>query len=106
MRSLLLFAFVAMVLAGCASDFNVKPKAGYVPDRKTAEQIAEAAWKPVYGAEEIDGQKPFETELRGRKWFVFGTLTPSTPGAIVVGGTAEIEIDKYTGKILRMSHGE
>src|SRR5262252_8208475 len=38
----------------------VLPKSGVVPDAATTIQIAEAVWKPMYGAETIASQTPFE----------------------------------------------
>ena len=103
----LLIATVVVGLAGCASQHNYRPPEGYVPDAKTAERIAEAIWIPVYGDKVITEQKPFETRLEGRIWHVAGSLQPPPgKGWMVVGGTAEAEIDRFTGKILRMSHSK
>ena len=103
----LLIAAVFLGLAGCASEHNYRPPEGYVPDAKTAEKIAEAIWKPVYGSKVINEQKPFETRLDGRVWYVSGSLPPPPEkGLVTVGGTAEAEIDRFTGKILRMTHSK
>ena len=103
----LLITTLVVVLVGCASEHNYRPPEGYVPDAKTAERIAEAIWRPVYGAKVINEQKPFETRLKGRVWYVSGSL-PASPekGMAMVGGAAEAQIDRFTGKILRMSHSK
>lgn len=99
---------LALGLAGgCAATGNYKPPQGAVPDEATAKLIAEAVWKPVYGAKCIDGQKPFHAQLDGRVWHVWGTLPqPQEEGAVMVGGTAELEIDRFSGKILKLCRGE
>jgi Clp amino terminal domain, pathogenicity island component/NTF2 fold immunity protein len=52
------------------------PKAGVVPDAATARQIAEAVWKPMYGAETIAVQTPFQAELNHNVWIVTGSGDP------------------------------
>jgi hypothetical protein len=56
----------------------VLPKSGVVPDAATAIQIAEAVWKPMYGAEAIAGQTPFEAKLNHNVWIVIGSGAPET----------------------------
>jgi len=56
----------------------VLPKAGVVPDAATAIQIAEAVWKPMYGAETIASQTPFEAKLNHNVWIVIGSGGPET----------------------------
>jgi hypothetical protein len=102
----LLMLALLMGLSGCASERSYRPMEGFVPDAQTAERIAEAIWKPVYGAKVINEQRPFETRLEGRVWYVSGSLPPPGKGWVMVGGTAEAEIDRFTGKILRMSHSK
>lgn len=88
-------------------DESCRPPQGVVPDEATAKLIAEAVWKPVYGADQIDRQKPFHAELRGRVWHVCGSLpTPGEEGAVVIGGTAELEVDRFSGRIIRLIHSE
>src|SRR5262245_47777733 len=47
--------------------------ADLVPDASTAQRIAEAVWIPVFGLEAVEGQKPFQTELKRNIWVVTGT---------------------------------
>src|SRR5262245_18670468 len=56
----------------------VLPKSGVVPDAATARQIAEAVWKPMYSAETIASQAPFEAELNDNVWIVTGSGAPET----------------------------
>jgi hypothetical protein len=99
---------VAIAIAGCAqSEHNYRPPAGYVPDARTAIKIAEAVWTPIYGERQLRSERPFRAQLQGNTWRVEGTLPqPKEPGWVAVGGTAEASIDRRTGKILRVSHGE
>ena len=76
------------------------PPAGFVPDSLTAVRIAEAVWTPIYGAAQIQGQRPFRASLQGDVWTVEGSLAPGW-----VGGVALAEISKRDGRILRVSHG-
>ena len=56
----------------------VLPKSGVVPDAATAIQIAQAVWKPMYGAETIASQTPFEAKLNHNVWIVSGLGAPET----------------------------
>jgi hypothetical protein len=76
------------------------PPDGFVPNQETAIKIAEAIWLPIYGREVLQ-QKPYYAKLIDNKiWIVEGTLKRR------VGGTAYIEIDKYTGTILKVTHSK
>jgi len=80
---------------------NYKPAAGYVPDEKTAINIAIAVWEPIYGVEKIAKEKPFRAALKNGVWYVNGSLPEGR-----LGGVAEAEIAKDDGRILRISHGK
>lgn len=80
---------------------SYKPEAGYVPDPETAIRIALAVWEPIYGKEQIAGEKPYVATLSGEVWTVHGSLPKQG-----VGGVAEIDIRKDDGRILRVSHGK
>jgi len=49
----------------------------------------------------IESQKPFTATLTGEIWVVTGAMPVNG-----VGGVAEINISKRTGKILRVVHGK
>ena len=80
---------------------NYKPEQGYVPNEETAIKIAVAVWIPIYGKEQIEGEKPYKAVLKGGIWYVTGSLPEGW-----IGGVAEAEIAKDDGRILRISHGE
>src|SRR5262249_38260527 len=70
------------------------PEAGAVPEADTAIRIAEAIWRPLYGAEAIEKQKPIQAELQhGSVWLVTGT--PVTEGANLLSA----RIAKEDGRI-------
>jgi NTF2 fold immunity protein len=77
------------------------PPAGYVPDAETAIRIAVAVWEPIYGRKHIQGQRPFRATLHGGVWTVTGSLPRGA-----VGGTAEADISKRDGSVLRVTHGK
>jgi len=72
-----------------------------VPNQETAIKIAVAVWEPIYGANEIAGEKPYQARLTNGVWIVEGTLPKD-----VVGGVAEARIAKNDGRILKVSHGK
>jgi len=101
--SLLLFFIVwtTVVYAADAQKHNYKPAAGYIPDQETAIRIAVAVWSPIYGKEQIEKEKPYKAILKSGIWYVTGTLPEGR-----VGGVAEAEINKESGCIIRISHGQ
>jgi hypothetical protein len=90
---------VTITAHASSADCCVKPKAGYVPDQRTAVAIAEAVLSPVYGAKQIAGERPFHAVLRGNVWEVHGSLPRGW-----IGGTATVQISKDDGRILLMYH--
>jgi len=80
---------------------NYKPKDGYVRDEETAISIAVAVWKPIYGKEHIEDEKPYRAKLKNGVWTVTGSLPEGWNG-----GVAEAEIAKDDGRILRITHGQ
>ena len=102
-RVLIGLLFLAVLGCGTESRHCYRPAAGYVPDAATAIRIAEAVWTPIYGERQLRSERPFHAELRGNRWHVYGTLT-APRGFVPVGGTAEADIDRRSGKILRVIH--
>jgi hypothetical protein len=78
-----------------------KPARGYVPDQLTAIAIAEVVLKPVYGEEQIRGERPFHAELYGDTWTISGSLPQG-----FVGGVATVRLSRIDGRILYMMHGK
>src|SRR5438045_9780190 len=94
-RSLIFAALI--VSAGFADDMpkgsNIPPD-GFVPDAGTAISIARAVWLPIYGAKQIDDEKPYKATLSGEVWTVTGSLPRGFSG-----GVAGIEISKRDGRV-------
>jgi hypothetical protein len=77
------------------------PAKGFVPDAETAVKIAEAVLTPIYGASQVQSERPFTARLRGGIWLVVGHLPDGADG-----GVAEVRISKHTGEILGVRHGK
>ena len=78
---------------------GILPKEGFVPNEKTAFQIAEIVLSQIYGKETIESEKPFSINLENNVWIIEGSLKEG-----FLGGVAYIEIDKQTGQILKVIH--
>lgn len=103
------FITAVCVLLISASSFaanSFTPKEGFVPDEATAIAIAVAVWGPIYGAEKIQGERPFVATLSNGVWHVSGSLPKPHPNSIALGGVAEADIAKSDGRILRVIHGK
>ena len=72
-----------------------------MPNAETAIRIAVAVWEPIYGKEEIQGQRPFRATLRNGVWTVRGSLPPGW-----VGGVAEAEIAQSDARVFKVTHGK
>ena len=83
---------------------NVVPANGYIPDERTAIAVGLAVLEPVYGHEILEREKPFHAILINGVWKVEGTLKRPHRGGFALGGTAVIELDQRTGRIIRMIH--
>jgi hypothetical protein len=94
-------------MAGClalaldASPTGFIPKNGYVPDEATAIKIAEAVLIPIYGREQIEGERPFKATLNSDVWVVTGSLQAGR-----VGGVAVVKISKKDARVLAVTHGK
>jgi hypothetical protein len=108
---------VLTVLCACllvsvtlAAGQSYAPPAGFVPDKAVALQIAEAVLFPIYGAKQIDSEKPFTAKLHGDVWTVAGTLRcpDGKAGYVTVcdGGVAVVKISKSDARILSVMHGK
>ena len=84
-----------------AERLSYTPPNGFVPDEKTAIEIAKAVWSPIYGEDKIKKEKPFHATLSDNVWTVKGSLPKG-----LKGGVAVIEISKDDGKIIYVSHGK
>jgi hypothetical protein len=77
------------------------PEGGFIPDHKTAEDVASIILSNIYGAKQIKDEEPFISTLENDVWVVKGTLHNAT-----FGGVAEIHIRKKDGRIIFVSHGQ
>ena|SRR5690242_4180876 len=79
------------------------PTTGYIPDSRTAVAVAIAVLTPIYGKSDIDSERPWHTGLKDGIWTVVGTF--NAKGA-TMGGSAIIQLDKKTGAVLFVTHGQ
>jgi len=81
---------------GAAFGQGHTPSNGFVPDNATAVKVAEAVLIPVYGAKQIESERPFTATLKKGVWTVAGTLRcPDGKGGFTndcVGGVATVQI--------------
>jgi hypothetical protein len=103
-------SLILATAALCQTPPGYTPKAGFVPDSKTAVAVAEAVLIPVYGKEQIEKERPFTARLEHDVWTIEGTLNCfDAKGAKTTdcsGGVAVIKISKSDGRILYMLHGK
>lgn len=95
--------FLILLIVGSiyANNHNVKPIEGYVPNKETAITIAVAVLTPIYEKNNIENKKPFSANLKDGVWYVSGSLPEGS-----LGGVPEVEIDKKSAQILRVTHGK
>jgi NTF2 fold immunity protein len=82
------------------------PPGGFIPDSATAVAVAVAIWSPIYGAAQIETERPYVAHLHGGVWTVSGSLPSAPSGSATIGGVATAEIAKVDGRVLRVSHGK
>lgn len=99
--SFVVLLLVGLTMGASGQDHSYKPKEGFVPDAKTAIQVAEAVLIPIYGEAQIVSERPFKAELTGKTWHVEGSLPVGASG-----GVAEVWISKNDCKVLRVTHGK
>lgn len=84
-----------------SGELNFKPDDGYVPDAKTAIKIAVAVWEPIYGDQQIAGEKPYHAQLKDGVWTVEGSLPDGWRGGVAIA-----KIAKSDGRVLLVIHGK
>lgn len=72
-----------------------------IKDSLTAVKIVEPILFSIYGKENIESQKPYETYLIENYWIITGTLPKG-----MKGGTFLIIIDARNSKILKITHSK
>ena len=97
-KNLFLLALL-LVINACSDTFYSQARHDdYIKDSKTAIALAEIFWLPVYG-ERIYDSLPFNASLKGNVWIVSGSIAAGH-----LGGVPYIEVRKYDGKVLKMTH--
>jgi hypothetical protein len=91
---LLLFS-IAETISGASKPSL--PANGVVPNERTAVRIAEAAFEPVFGTEEVARYIPYHAQLKEEVWTIYGTLKPGSRG-----GTPMMTIRKQDAKVLEI----
>ena len=72
-----------------------------IKDSSTAIKIVEPILISIYGKENIESQKPYESYLIENYWVIGGTLPKDMDG-----GTFLIIIDARNSKVLKITHGK
>lgn len=89
-----LLIFVTLTFA---NDAGGSSHPDYVPDKATAEQIAEAVLVAQFGRERVRAQLPLHTASIGKdQWLVQGALKDKE-GRTQVGGGFGVWVNKHTG---------
>ena len=78
------------------------PQEGFVPTAELAVSIAEQVLVQIYGKEQIEKQKPFSINIDNGIWVIEGFWDKSDYQ--VDGGNVYLEMDKLSGKILKVVH--
>lgn len=78
------------------------PDGGFVPDEKTATQMAMVIWSAIYGEEQIRSEFPFHIALMDDTLWVIDA-TVNSKGT--TGSAAHLELRKSDGKVLSVGHG-
>jgi hypothetical protein len=96
------------VVSGRAQQALFRPTNGFVADAETAVRIARAVWDPIYGADTIAREAPYQATLFDGVWQVMGRLPACrAEGGVVCavkGGVAIAEICQLDGRVLGVIH--
>ena len=79
---------------------SYRPSNGYVPDQKTAIQVAKAILISVYGEAEVKNEEPFAASLKGNIWTVKGAVRPNP------SGNGEVKLSRIDGAVLFLTHSQ
>jgi hypothetical protein len=79
---------------------SYRPSNGYVPDQKTAIQVAKAILISVYGEVTVKNEETFTASLAGNIWTVKGAVRPYP------SGNAEVKLSKTDGAVLFLTHSQ
>jgi hypothetical protein len=79
----------------------VDNKNAIIKDSSTAINVAEPILFGIYGKQNIESEKPYETYKIGNYWVIAGTLPEDA-----LGGTFLIIIDARNSEVLKITHGK
>jgi len=65
-------------------------------------KIAEAILFPVYGADTIKGERPYNVSLKNGCWYISGSMPQS--GEPMAGGTFFITISQWDARVIDIGH--
>lgn len=77
----------------------INNKSVLIKDSSTAIKVAEPILFSIYGKENIESEKPYETYLINNYWVIAGTLPENSNG-----GSFLIIIDARNSKVLKITH--
>jgi hypothetical protein len=75
----------------------------YVPDKKTAERIADAVLVAQFGEEQIKAQSPLLVDGSNKQFWIV-QVSPAQNTSAVKGGGPAVWIDKHSGCLKVMEH--
>lgn len=78
----------------------------YVTRKETAIRIADAVFIENFGESMMSVERPLLATETPTSWIVKGTLRQAPPGVIIAGGVARIQINKKSGCIEELDHGQ
>jgi hypothetical protein len=79
----------------------ISNKSMIIKDSSTAIKIVEPILFSIYGRENIESQKPYESYLIENYWVIAGTLPKD-----MHGGTFLIILNARNSKVLKINHGK
>lgn len=92
------------------TSYSCTNKVGPIETAEVASRVAEGELIKKYG-EEIVKQRPFAAKLVGDIWVVEGNMNcpeSKDPDRVNIcqGGVGIVELDKNSGKVIKISHGK
>lgn len=100
MRRFSVILVLSLLLVGVTG--AQKTHSDYVPDKKTAEQIARAILAARYGEERVKAGLPLQVDGSNREYWIVEVSSPQEGGFIRKGGGPAVWINKHSGCILQI----
>lgn len=103
----ILIVVVCVVAIVGAADHSPQTHPDYVPDRRTAEQIAKAVLIGQFGEERVKAQLPLSvTDANDKGYWAVGGRLVDAQGQIQVGGAFGVWINKHDGCVSVVEHSK